>query len=89
VQKSERQSKHSPRNSVPTPTMMTKAMSSKPPPAPALYRLHMNTLREDRQATMQLCQDGKFVGVGWGVGSEPVSRAQYANVTDDWIKLTV
>jgi len=59
-------------------------MSPKSPTAPPLYRLHVRTSCEDRQATTQFCLDGGFLGVGWSAGSEPVDWAAYGKVAADW-----
>jgi hypothetical protein len=53
-------------------------------PEPALYRLHVHTSCHDRQATIQFCLDGRFLGVGWGAGPEPVDWDGYQIVAEDW-----
>ena len=56
-------------------------------PAPALYRLHINTSCEDREGTLQFCLDGAFLGVGWPVECEDakgVDWAAYEKGAEDW-----
>jgi hypothetical protein len=55
-----------------------------PKPAPALYRLHVHTSCEDREATLQFCLAGGFLGVGWGAGADITEWSDYEQVAKDW-----
>jgi hypothetical protein len=45
--------------------------------APALYALPVEAACGDRVASLEFCRDGGFLGVGWGVASEPLDWQTY------------
>jgi len=46
-------------------------------PAPALYALRIEAAPELRPAPLDLCRDGEFLGVGWGVAAGPLDWEAY------------
>jgi hypothetical protein len=57
------------------------------PPAPEVYRLHVNTSCDDREATLRFCLDGGFLGMGWPVrdnGTGELTWEHYERVAGDW-----
>lgn len=47
------------------------------PAAPALYALLVDSAAGERAVPLELCCAGGFLGVGWGVGSEPLDWPSY------------
>ena len=45
--------------------------------APALYALQADGAAEDWAISLEVCRDRGFLGVGWGVGSEPLDWPSY------------
>jgi hypothetical protein len=45
--------------------------------APALYALPVEAASEDRSPPLEFCREGGFLGIGWGVASEPLDWQSY------------